>query len=257
MWVIERSKLLYNGSSLSPWPWDKSSSTVQRDWLYLWKLGLKLVTALQDSDTYVDPVTNTAGGRTSGLNSMQMLRSILENCATVEEAKERVLVNRISMPFMGQHFMIYDATGNATIVEFNKSSRKAIFTDYRNTPVPITNYAMYLEPDFTKITPEDARDPHDDYYRMNKLHHYIATHASLFNETDVWNTMSMVEANASASAEGVLTGGTIRLVYKIVTDLNERTMTAQFYLRDGPLSDPVWGTNKLVFSKPFTFRLKR
>ena len=94
---------------------------------------------------------------------MQMLRSILENCATVEEAKKRVLVNRISMPFMGLHFMIYDATGNATIVEFNKSSREAIFTDYRNKQVPITNYAIYLKPDFTKLTPEDARDPHDDY----------------------------------------------------------------------------------------------
>lgn len=188
---------------------------------------------------------------------MQMLRSILENCATVEEAKEWVLVNRISMPFMGLHFMIYDATGNATIVEFNKSSRKAIFTDYRNKPVPITNYAIYLKPDFTKLTPEDARDPHDDYSRMNKLHHYIDIHTGDFNNTDVWNTMSMVEANASASAEGVLTGGTIRLVYKIVNDLNDRTMTVQFYLRDGPLSNPVWGTNELVLSKPFTFRLKR
>ncbi|MDD1761333.1 MAG: C45 family autoproteolytic acyltransferase/hydrolase [Methanothrix sp.] len=215
------------------------------------------VTALQDSDTYVDPITNIAGGRTSGLNSMQMLRSILENCATIEEAKKHILMSRISMPFMGLHFMIYDASGNATIVEFNKSSREAIFTDYRDVPVPMTNYALYLNPDFTKLIPENTKDPHDDYYRMKKLHAYIDDRVEPFNKTDVWNTMSMVQANANASAEGVLTGGTIRLVYMIVNDLSERTMAARFYLRDGPLSDPIWGTNELVLSKTFAFQLKR
>jgi hypothetical protein len=188
---------------------------------------------------------------------LQMLRSILENCATVEEAKELILTNRISMPFIGQHFFIYDTSGNATVVEFDNASREAIFIDYSNTPVPLTNYALHLRPDYTKLAPENPRDPHDDFLRMGKLHNYIDTHVGSFNETDVWNSMSMIQANANASAEGVLTEGTVRLVYTVATDLDERMMTARFYLRDGHISDPVMGTNELVLSEPFTFQLNR
>ncbi len=215
------------------------------------------VSALQDGDTYTDPIASMAGGTTSGLNFLQMLRSILENCVTVEEAKEHVLINRISMPYIGNHFLIYDRSGNATVIEFSNSSREAIFTDYSSTPVPLTNYAIHLRPDYTKLVPENPKDPHDDYSRMIRLHNYIDAHEGLYNETDIWNAMSLVEANGNASKEGVLTCGTVRLMYTIVTDLDERTLTAKFYLRDGPVSDPVMGTNELVLSDPFDFRLER
>ncbi len=215
------------------------------------------VSALQDGDTYTDPITSLAGGTTSGLNFLQMLRSILENCATVEEAKLRILTNRISMPFIGQHFLVYDRSGNATVIEFDNTSREAIFTDFSNAPVPMTNYAVHLRPDWTILVPENPLDPHDDFLRMRKLHGYIDAHAGPFNETDVWAMMALVEANANASAEGVLTKGTIRVVYSVVSDLDELTMTARFYLRDGPVRDPVMGTNELIFSEPFTFRLER
>jgi len=56
---------------------------------------------------------------------------------------------------------------------------------------------------------------------------------------------------------GVLTSGTVKLMYTIVTDLDEKTLTARFSLRDGPVSDPVIGTNELILSDPFTFRLDR
>ena len=214
------------------------------------------VTVLQDPDTYIDPGTLVAGGTSGGLNFLQLVRSVLGNSASVEEAKDCIIENRVSMPFMGAHFLISDPSGNATIVEFDNVSRKVHFTDYHNVPVPLTNYAIYLTPDYTNLKITDPSDIGDDYYRMHKLHGYIDTHAGLFNETDVWTTMKMVEANAHTSAEGILTGATMRLVYTDVADLNEKTMTVRFYLRDGPISDPAWGTHVLVMSEPFTFQLK-
>ncbi|WP_321508181.1 carcinine hydrolase/isopenicillin-N N-acyltransferase family protein [uncultured Methanoregula sp.] len=214
------------------------------------------VTVLEDSDTYVDPGTAGAGGTSEGLNFLQLGRSVLGNCASVEEAKDRILENRVSMPYMGAHFLISDPYGNATIVEFDNVSRKARFTDYHNVPVPVTNYAIYLTPDYTNLRITDPGDIGDDYYRMHKLHGYIDTHAGLFNETDIRAALKLVEANAHTSADEILPGTTIRLVYTDVTDLNEKTMTVRFYLRDGPVSDPAWGTHELVMSEPFTFRLK-
>lgn len=220
------------------------------------EMGLS-VSALQDGDTYIDPVTSLAGGTTSGLNFLQMLRSILENCATVEEAKLRILTNRISMPFIGLHFLVYDRSGNATVVEFENDSREAVFMDFSNTPVPLTNYALHLRPEGEILAPENPLDPHDDFSRMKKLHEYIDAHTGPFNETDVWTMMALVEANANKSREGVLVKGTIRVVYTVVSDLDELSMTARFYLKDGPVKDPVIGTNELIFSEPFTFKLER
>lgn len=44
------------------------------------------VASLQDGDSFNDPITSLAGGKTTGLNCLQVLRTILEHCASVEEA---------------------------------------------------------------------------------------------------------------------------------------------------------------------------
>jgi len=214
------------------------------------------VASLQDGDTYNDPLSSLAGGTTTGLNFMQTLRSVLEHCATVKEAKMRLLTSRISMPFIGQHFLICDDSGEATIAEFDNTSREVIFTDYNDTPVSLTNYAVHLKPDITKLAPENPQDTHDDYLRSAKLHQYINNHKGLFNTSDAWDAMAEVQANADASSEGGLTGETVRLLWTVVTDLTEKTMTVQFFLRDGPISNEQYKTHDLILSEPFTFTLK-
>ncbi|MBN1167096.1 MAG: hypothetical protein JXA44_08190 [Methanospirillaceae archaeon] len=44
---------------------------------------------------------------------MQVLRSLLEHCANVDETKRQFEISHFSMPFMGQHFLICDDTGAA------------------------------------------------------------------------------------------------------------------------------------------------
>ncbi|MBP2132208.1 hypothetical protein J2128_000129 [Methanomicrobium sp. W14] len=210
------------------------------------------VATLQDGDTYNDPFSDLAGSTSTGLNFMQVLRSVLEHCATVYEAKQKLSETEIFIPYMGQHFLICDDSGDATIVEFDNETREMIFIDYRDTPVPLTNYAVHLSPDVSVCEPENPDDPHDDYLRSAKLHDYISGHEGEFTEDDAWGEMKEVEANVDAGNETV-----DRLLWRVLTDLTNRTMTVKFFMKDGPINNQTLKTRDLVLSKPFTFSLER
>ncbi|WFN37903.1 C45 family autoproteolytic acyltransferase/hydrolase [Methanomicrobium antiquum] len=210
------------------------------------------VASLQDGDTYNDPLDDLAGSTSTGLNFMQVLRSILEHCATVDEAKKQLSETEVFMPYMGQHFLICDDSGDATIVEFDNETRDIIFIDYQDTPVPITNYAIHLRPDISLCQPENPDDPHDDYLRSAKLHNYISGHEGDFTTDDAWAALKQVEANADAGNKTV-----DRLLWRVVTDLTNRTMTVKYFLKDGPINNQTLKTRDLIMSEPFTFSLER
>jgi hypothetical protein len=71
--------------------------------------------------------------------------------------------------------------------------------------------------------------------------------------------MEMVEANADLSPEEILAGEneTDRLLWTVVTDLTDRSMTVKFFLKDGPINNETYRTHDLVLSKPFTFTPER
>ncbi len=217
------------------------------------------VSSLQDGDTYTDPFSDIAGFTSTRLNYMQVLGSILEHCANVEEAKQWLAKSQITMPFMGMHFLICDDSGAATIAEYNNESHELIFTDYQDTAVPLTNYAVYLRPDFSQYPPENPNDIHDDYLRSAKLHNYILDYEGAFTTNDAWKAMKMVEANADLSPEELLEGEnqTDRLLWTVVTDITERSMTVKFFQRDGPINNETYRAHDLVLSEPFTFKLER
>jgi hypothetical protein len=214
---------------------------------------------LQDGDTYNDPISDLAGVTSTRLNFMQLLRSILEHCATVEEAKQKISETQISMPFMGQHFFICDDSGDAVIAEYDNVTKQAVFTDYKDIHVTLNDYAVYLHPDITAFVPENPDDPHDDYLRSAKLHHYISVHKGAFTADNAWKAMKEVEANSDGSSEGVLSGAddTVRLLWTVVTDLTDRSMAVKFFLKDGPVINETYNAHELVLSEPFTFRLER
>ncbi|MBN1432855.1 MAG: linear amide C-N hydrolase [Methanomicrobiaceae archaeon] len=217
------------------------------------------ISSLQDGDTYTDPFSDLAGFTSTRMNFMQVLGSILEHCANVDEAKQWLAKSRISMPFMGVHFLICDDSGAATIAEYDNKSRELIFIDYKDTAFPLTNYAIHLKPDISQYPPEKPNDAHDDYLRSAKLHDYISDHEGAFTTDDAWKAMKMVEANADLSPEEILAGEneTDRLLWTVVTDITDRSMTVKFFLRDGPNNNETYHTHDLVLSEPFTFKLER
>ena len=78
---------------------------------------------------------------------VQAVGMILDSCATVEEAKQMILNNRIMHMIMTAHMIIADANGDATIFEIEKHSQAYVFTDRKaNEPLFITNHPVYNYP---------------------------------------------------------------------------------------------------------------
>ena len=74
--------------------------------------------------------------------------------------------------------------------------------------------------------------------------------------SDGEEAMSLVYGRVDEASEGGHHDLPLRTIYTAVVDINERTIWARFYLRDGEKPDPATGLANLIFSKPFEFKLK-
>jgi hypothetical protein len=76
-----------------------------------------------------DEAGPASGMSMSGVSVVQAVGMLLDTCATVEEAKKKILNNHVMHVIMCSHMIIADAVGNATIFEIDKHSQAYVFTD--------------------------------------------------------------------------------------------------------------------------------
>lgn len=210
--------------------------------------------------------TLPAGARDSGVNNLQIARLILETCRTVEEAKIAFLNNKLFFTGMASHYMVYDALGNSSIVEWNETSGNVIFTDGRPAkPNIMTNHPIYLYAGYSlKELPREANlipynDPYDSFRRyitLSNLTDITNSQEGRFTEAQAADALSMVSPNTVIAAEGAMRPLPINTIYHVLTDLTNRSMKVKFYLMNGP-KDPATGKNTSIFSPYIAFKLDR
>lgn len=66
-----------------------------------------------------------------------------------------------------------------------------------------------------------------------------------------------VEVNLDVDPDGFIPNGPMRTIWTVVTDASDKTMTIKYYLEDETGYDPMNTAHELVYSEPFTFKLKR
>ena len=214
-------------------------------------------------DDWMDPVLNVsmAGGRNSGIGSMQITRLVLETCKTVEEAKIAFLANKEYMPLAGIHYMVYDGQGNSAIIEWNKTDGNLYFTDGNSSkPNIMTNHPMYL---FSKYALKDLpreknmipyNDPYDSFNRYITMYNTTSNHKGNFSEMDAADALSAVSINKMIGAGYANRLLPINTIYNALLDLTNRSLKVKFYLKNGPV-DPKTKENTSIFSPYLTFRL--
>lgn len=195
------------------------------------------------------------GGNASGLNGWQMLSSVLDQAATVDEAKELILNSRVYFPVSGMHFMIFDRSGNATIAEFDPTNGDVHFTDAADSPFIMTNHAVYPYPDSSTFPAVPANKSYNSFNRYLTLQDAVEDHQGLYSAADAEDDLALVYAHADDDSEGAGHPFPIRTLWNVRSDLDAGEMTVMFYLHDGP-TDPTTGDPTLVFSDPITFTLQ-
>jgi len=206
-----------------------------------------------EDDTYGITRTPKDLSRATGLSVSQVMMLIANTCATIDEAKLVLLINKISMPPLPMHIQVADRTGQAFIYEISPDdfSGKFVYNDGR--PQAITNHGVFAYPDISKA-PINEKDPYDTYNRYRRLTEFITSHKGKYSIADGWQAMDLVMGAVGEASEGGHHNLPLRTFFQIIVDNEERAIQIKFYLKDKSV-DPVTGHATLEFSKPFEFKL--
>jgi len=202
-------------------------------------------------------ITPAGGARASGLSDLLASRMVLDTCKSVEEVKLVLLNNRIYFPFIGMHFLIYDRNGNSTIAEFLAKDDSVHFTDTSDSVQVMTNHSVCLYPTTdTYPKPDASVGYYDSFLRFKTLTEITSNHQGKFSEQDIIDALRSVYAEVYY---GTLLSENEKIpertVMNSLLDLTSGTISARFYLRDGP-TDPMLGGPSNIFSQFFRFTLE-
>lgn len=189
----------------------------------------------------------------------QIVRCVLDTCATVDEAKVVILNNKISLTFEPAHLLIADASGRSVSVEINPKNARVEFTDGDGVPRVFTNHPIYRFPDPAAFPAYTPYQKDDSFARYNDLTALVAQKDKAAVD-DVFANQLRIAARWNNPARGLHVPIPNRTIWTDVYDQKSGTLRVRFYLKDGPLDpesqDPK-DPKELVFSGPFTFTLKR
>ncbi len=212
-----------------------------------------LAVASLEDDTFGMERTFKDLSRQSGLHQYQLSRLILDTCATLEEARQVILNNKMTMVGMPAHFIVMDASGRSFIFERNAEDSSDCFIFNEGRPQIITNHSVCAYPALEKFPPP-AENDYDTFNRFRRLEEYVRLHQGKFSEDHGREAMSLVYGRVDEADEGGYHDLPLRTLYTTVVDIDSRAVEVKFYTRDGR-TDPETGLTEPLFSRPFRFSL--
>ena len=189
-----------------------------------------------------DEAGAASGEAISGVSMVQLVGMLLETCKTVEEAKLKILNNRIMHMVMCAHMIIADADGNATIYEIDKHSQMYVFTDRKaNEPLFITNHPASKFPIPSTYPEFNEEAEHNTFQRQIIFRDAYAKLNPPFTISDVVAMTDAVHCSF-VDDEKAEAGPLERTLINSTCDLSKPEISVRWYLGD---VGPIKGTNHM------------
>ncbi|MHA2364855.1 MAG: carcinine hydrolase/isopenicillin-N N-acyltransferase family protein [Candidatus Hodarchaeales archaeon] len=176
-----------------------------------------------------------------GLHELHGMRLLLDTCATVEEAKKTLLINKHYYSFMPCHYIIADRFGKSFVYEHTHGRNNEYLFDNKNEPQVITNHPLYLYPSMDHF-PEKLgilEAGTSSFLRYKKVIESIETGTNLRTDEFLKNTCNSVSTSkvaewipASYRQEVVNTPGFSRTLWHSLYNTDARSLEIKFYLND-------------------------
>ncbi|MBU7048091.1 MAG: linear amide C-N hydrolase [Theionarchaea archaeon] len=195
-----------------------------------------MVSINADDTSMVDPSTIIISKRRIGLHEFQGMRLLLDTCATVEEAKEALLINKHFHRFMPCHYFIADRDGNSFVYEHSNGHNHEYIIDGTNKPFVVTNHPLHRSQPIENLPEKTNTSSYERYKVLIKA----IERSSLPYTTDL-----MKEINTSVSVSQVISWipndqrqqivaspGFSRTLWHCIYDSNARCLEIKFYLGD-------------------------
>jgi hypothetical protein len=193
-----------------------------------------------------------------GLTSITLVRLLLDTCATVDEAKTTLMLNKMIFIFEGVHFLVCDTTGKSVICEMDPLLFQWHFTDNNNELQIMTNHACYLQPDSNAgASPKGdgssrlrqgygaqassplilslskgprarlvtAQDPYDSFNRYGKLYGFIKSHNGKFSLDNAKESMQLVFGHGMKNEKKIR----FRTLFTELYDVTDKTRESMLW----------------------------
>lgn len=204
--------------------------------------GLTVALLADDTGSLREPA-----GTQAGLHEVQVVRYLLDTCATVDDAKSALHSAKQYYSFTPTHYIIGDRSGKSFIWEHSRAHNKEYVTDGTGAPQIITNHPVHKYKSLDDMPREDHSQ--SSFERMRRLH------ARITEAKEKVSPEGMKEINSCAAVkvEKVAVKGEVvsRTLWHAQYDLAENSMHIDFYLGDDDTSP-----NKQKRSGYLTFKLE-
>jgi predicted choloylglycine hydrolase len=177
--------------------------------------GLVVALLADDETTDRDPTLAPA----VGVNEIQLLRFVLETCASTAEAREALLAAKQHYMFLPCHFLVADAGGDSFVWERTVNAEHIV--EGRREVQVVTNHRLHNRPSVDDLPAGDG--PSATYERARRLTAAVAG-GSLSRE-ELKAAHSCVHREDPASPARTLWHG--------LYDAVERSLEVSFYLGEG------------------------
>ncbi|GGG13873.1 C45 family autoproteolytic acyltransferase/hydolase [Paenibacillus aceti] len=157
-----------------------------------------------------------------GLHELQIMRYLLDTCATVEEAKAALLSHKIYYGFHPLHYMIADRSGNSFVFEYSYTTNRCYIIDAETEPLPITNFLLH------RYSADDTLPDSDMYNRYNVLKEKLTAHSpKLFSYESIRDINSLVYVKPCNDYP-------VRTLWHSIYNTHDVSMSINFYIKDVP-----------------------
>lgn len=176
--------------------------------------------------------------RVTGVHELQMMRWLLDTCATVEEAKEVLLLAKQYYWLVPCHYIVADRSGRSFIYENSTGRNVQHIIDGNGKPQVISNFQVHQHPDSGEMPPGGLTLENNAFWRYATLSQRLAAQRTRFSTDDMKTTNACVniqKLRAEVSAAG---GGSIaanvrsRTLWHALYDQYANSVEYSFYLRD-------------------------
>lgn len=212
--------------------------------------GLVVALAADDESMARFPMEPTYA-HSVGLQEMLVQRFLLDTCATVEDAKEALLLSKHYYAFFPCHYLVADRHGHSFVWEYSHAHNKEYIIEGDGGPQIMTNFLLH------RYQSEEEM-PEDDYDLGLPFSRYRTLRRAIAEESGKITPEFMIAANASVAFEDKTflrpAAAPTRTLWHNLYDTGERSMEVDFYLRDEP--DPETpGRKRSARSGYFRFQL--
>jgi hypothetical protein len=182
------------------------------------------VAILGDDDLIKEYGMQPAPGFQAGFNEIQILRFLLDTCATVDEAKDALLGAKLYYALAPNHYIIADRHGDAFVWENSRVMHHGHIIPAGGKPLATTNFLLHMHPDLEALPEEEHAYGH--FNRFRAIRKRLSEHGDTCDTDFMKETSRCVQIKNSPPEPYV----PARTLWHALYRPEERSVEIDFYL---------------------------